>query len=101
MTTAKAADLDGAPRFRTRREEYVEQTKRSVLEAARELFATRGFFATKVEDIAGASRVSPATVYAQCGGKQGLLRSLVDMWTVAPIVTETIECIDGIDDPHR
>ena len=32
------------------------------------------FFQTKVEQIAKLSRVSPATVYAQCGGKQGLLR---------------------------
>jgi AcrR family transcriptional regulator len=32
--------------------------------------------------------VSPATVYAQCGGKHGLLRSLMDSWTQAPIVAE-------------
>jgi AcrR family transcriptional regulator len=35
------------------------------------------------------SRVSPATVYAQCGGKQGLLRSLMDSWTQTPMVAET------------
>jgi AcrR family transcriptional regulator len=61
------------------------------MEAARELFAERGFFQTTVEDIAKRSRVSPATVYAKCGGKQGLLRSLMDSWTQAPMVDETFQ----------
>jgi AcrR family transcriptional regulator len=46
---------------------------------------------TKVEQIAKLSRVSPATVYAQCGGKQGLLRSLMDSWTQAPMVAESLQ----------
>ena len=54
----------------------------------RELFAENGFFQTKVEQIAKLSRVSQATVYAQCGGKQGLLRSLMDSWTQAPVIVE-------------
>jgi AcrR family transcriptional regulator len=59
-----------------------------VLAAARRLFAESGFFQTRVEQIAKLSRVSPATVYAQCGGKQGLLRSLMDSWTQAPVIVE-------------
>jgi AcrR family transcriptional regulator len=59
-----------------------------VLDAARRLFAENGFFQTKVEQIAKLSRVSPATVYAQCGGKHGLLRSLMDSWTQAPMIVE-------------
>ncbi|HEY1671507.1 MAG TPA: TetR/AcrR family transcriptional regulator [Streptosporangiaceae bacterium] len=80
--------MDGPP-DRPRREEYPEQTRAAVIAAARRLFAENGFFQTKVEQIAKLSRVSPATVYAQCGGKQGLLRSLMDSWTQAPIVVET------------
>jgi AcrR family transcriptional regulator len=68
---------------RPRREEYPDQTRAAVIAAARRLFAENGFFQTKVEQIAKLSRVSPATVYAQCGGKQGLLRSLMDSWTQA------------------
>jgi len=68
---------------RPRREEYADQTRAAVIDAARRLFAENGFFQTKVEQIAKLSRVSPATVYAQCGGKQGLLRSLMDSWTQA------------------
>jgi AcrR family transcriptional regulator len=69
--------------------QYPDQTCAAVIAAARQLFAENGFFQTKVEQIARLSRVSPATVYAQCGGKQGLLRSLMDSWTEAPIVAES------------
>jgi AcrR family transcriptional regulator len=79
--------MDG-PADRPRREEYADQTRAAVIAAARRLFAEYGFFQTKVEQIAKLSRVSPATVYAQCGGKHGLLRSLMDSWTQAPIVAE-------------
>jgi AcrR family transcriptional regulator len=57
----------------------------------RRLFAENGFFQTKVEQIARLSRVSPATVYAQCGGKHGLLRSLMDSWTQAPMIAVSVQ----------
>jgi AcrR family transcriptional regulator len=60
-----------------------------VIAAARQLFAENGFFQTTVEQIAKLSRVSPATVYAQCGGKQGLLRSLMASWTRTPVIVES------------
>jgi AcrR family transcriptional regulator len=82
--------MDG-PQVRPRREEYPDQTRAAVLAAARQLFAERGFFQTKVEEIAKLSRVSPATVYAQCGGKQGLLRSLMDSWTQTPTVVQSLQ----------
>ena len=76
------------PPDRPRREEYADQTRAAVIAAARRLFTENGFFQTKVEQNARLSRVSPATVYAQCGGKQGLLRSLMDSWTQAPMVVK-------------
>ena len=79
------------PPDRPRREEYADQTRAAVIAAARELFAENGFFQTKVEQIARLSRVSPATVYAQCGGKQGLLRSLMDSWTQSAAVDESYQ----------
>jgi AcrR family transcriptional regulator len=79
------------PTDRPRREEYADQTRAAVIAAARRLFAENGFFQTKVEQIAKLSRVSPATVYAQCGGKQGLLRSIMDSWTQSPMVVEGLE----------
>src|ERR1700722_12025807 len=79
------------PAERPRREEYADQTRAAVIAAARQLFAENGFFQTKVEQIAKLSRVSPATVYAQCGGKQGLLRLLMDSWTQSQVVAESYQ----------
>src|ERR1700721_72985 len=73
------------------REEHADQTRAAVLAAARQLFAENGFFQTKVEQIAKLSRVSPATVYAQCCGKQGLLRLLMDSWTQSQAVAESYQ----------
>jgi AcrR family transcriptional regulator len=87
------------PMSRPRREEYPELTRRAVVEAARQLFAERGFFQVKVDEIAAASRVSPATVYAQCGGKRGLLPSLMDTWTTDIQIGEVEQDILAIDDP--
>src|SRR5580693_2825683 len=79
------------PADRPRREEYADQTRAAVIAAARQLFAENGFFQTKVEQIAKLSRVSPATVYAQCGGKQGLLRLLMDSWTQSQVVAASYQ----------
>ncbi|GAA1516901.1 TetR/AcrR family transcriptional regulator [Nocardioides humi] len=86
---------------RSRREEYADATKAAVVEAARELFAAQGYFATKVEEIAERSRVSPATVYAQCGGKQGLLRTLMDRWTAGPGIRAVIAAVEDAESPRE
>jgi AcrR family transcriptional regulator len=83
----------------SRRAEYAQATRQAIVEASRRLFAEKGFFATKVDDIAHAARVAPATVYAVAGGKQGLLRTLMDIWTTAPVVAATMERIAKLDDP--
>ena len=74
------------PRRISRREQYAEETRQAIVDAARKLFAERGFFATKVDDIAAEARVSPATVYAVAGGKQGLLDELVRIWSTDPAI---------------
>jgi AcrR family transcriptional regulator len=78
-------------RLLSRRQEYAEATWQAVVTAARELFAEAGYSKTTVQQIARQARVSPATVYAQCGGKQGLLKTLMDAWTAGPLVREIIE----------
>jgi AcrR family transcriptional regulator len=80
---------------RSRRDEYAEQTRDAVVTAARALFAERGYFATTVNEIAAASRVSPGTVYQQCGGKQGLLRTLMDAWTTSELVQGTLDVVES------
>jgi AcrR family transcriptional regulator len=83
--------MANANRFPSRRDEYAEATWQAVVTAARELFAEAGYSKTTVQQIARRARVSPATVYAQCGGKQGLLKTLMDAWTAGPLVREIIE----------
>ncbi len=73
----------------TRRDENAQATRRAILDAARKLFAERGYFATKVDDIAAEARVAPATVYAVTGGKYGLLTELIAIWTTDPMVETT------------
>jgi AcrR family transcriptional regulator len=89
MTTARS---DAAPP--SRRAEYAEQTRTAIVAAARELFLTNGYVRTKVDDIAARARVSPATVYAVAGGKQGLLHTLVREWTHAPELEAIYAAID-------
>lgn len=67
-----------------RRKQYAEQTRQAVIAAARELFAANGYSQTKVDDIAALARVSPMTIYGSLGGKAGLLRILMDVWSAAP-----------------
>lgn len=83
----------------SRREEYAEATRRAIVAAARQLFSERGYFATKVDEIAALARVAPATVYAVSGGKQGLLHTLVEMVITDPIVETTIGRVAQLDDP--
>lgn len=83
--------MANADRFRSRRDEYAEATWQAVVAAARELFGEAGYAKTTIQQIARRARVSPATVYAQCGGKQGLLKTLMDTWTAGPLVGEIID----------
>ncbi|CDO90888.1 TetR family transcriptional regulator [Mycobacterium triplex] len=97
MTRRKTAATPG--RAVSRRAEYAEATRQAAVDAARRLFREKGYFATTVNEIAAEARVSPATVYAVNGGKQGLLSTLIDIWSAAPEVAEAVQHIESLDDP--
>src|SRR4051812_41629656 len=61
-----------------RRRAQAETTRTDVAEAARRMFAERGWAATTVRDIARDARVSEPTVYSAYGGKAALAMALVD-----------------------
>ena len=82
-----------------RRQEYAENTREAILAAARELFSTRGYFSTTVDDIAKLARVASVTVYVTVGGKSGLLRTLTDVWSTAPIIEANYRVIVELRDP--
>jgi AcrR family transcriptional regulator len=98
VTEASSPEAKTAPGARGRRADYAALTRQAIIDAARTLFAAKGFFAATVEDIAAAARVAPATVYAVGGGKHGLLRTLMDQWQDAPIIQATYEHIAALGD---
>ncbi len=60
------------------RRRQAEQTRGAILRSARAQFATRGYAATSVGDIAAEAGVSVPTLYASVGTKAQLARSLVE-----------------------
>lgn len=66
------------PRKRLTREESRQQTKLQLLEAAKILFATKGFEATSVDDVAEAAGYSRGALYSNYAGKAELLIALIE-----------------------
>jgi len=81
------------------RKQYAEETRKSILRAARTLFAERGYVKTRVEDIAALAGVAAVTVYTSAGGKSGILQALVDIWTTSPVRSAATESIQLSQDP--
>jgi AcrR family transcriptional regulator len=55
-------------------------TRERLLRAAAELFASQGYDAVSVDEVAAAADRSSGALYAHFGSKQGLLRALLDSW---------------------
>lgn len=64
------------------RKAQAQSTRMLVLDAARRLFAERGYVATSVDEIARAAGVGRATVFASVGGKPALLKQAYDVGLV-------------------
>ena len=69
----------GRRRYRSKlREQQAADTRRAVVEAARELFVAKGWAATGMRDIAAEADVSVETIYAHFSSKRGVLRAVGD-----------------------
>jgi AcrR family transcriptional regulator len=55
------------------------QTRADILQAARRLFAERGYAATSVNDIAEEASVAVQTIYARLGSKRGIVMALLEV----------------------
>jgi AcrR family transcriptional regulator len=88
------SERTGRPVGRPRRE---DNRGRDVLAAAVELFASRGFDATSIRDIATEARVQPASVYYHYPSKEALLVAIVDR--AAAQVAEQIAAAARSTDP--
>jgi AcrR family transcriptional regulator len=78
MSRRAAADDGGAEPPATLRSQHVEATRRAVLDAARSLFARKGYAQTAVDEIAAAARVTKGAVYHHFAGKEALFRAVHD-----------------------
>lgn len=85
----------------SRRAEYAQLTRQAILDVARDLFVRKGYFETKVEEIARTARVAPATVYAVGGGKHGLLRTLIESGTDADDIPGILARLESITEPDE
>ncbi|MFD5624922.1 TetR/AcrR family transcriptional regulator [Streptomyces sp. NPDC127072] len=84
-----------------RRADHAELPRQAIIDAARTLFAQHGFFGAKIDEIAELADVALGTVYAVGGGKQGLLRILIDEWAAAPVLKESVDRLPSLRDPHE
>ncbi|WP_020674082.1 TetR/AcrR family transcriptional regulator [Amycolatopsis nigrescens] len=92
------ADLPGIVRLRDRREAL---TLRTILTAARGLFAERGYARTPIRLIAQQAGVSPQTIYAHYGSKAGVLAGLVDLLDDEAGIPDLMAEVDGLTDPEE
>lgn len=63
----------------TRRLEAARRSRRTMLEAAQQLFLQRGFAATTMADVADVADVSTKNLYKVFGNKVGLAKAVFDM----------------------
>lgn len=62
-----------------KRAEKARETRRRIIDAARELFIERGYGATPLQDVADRAGVAVQTIYFIFGNKRTLLKELVDI----------------------
>jgi TetR/AcrR family transcriptional regulator, regulator of autoinduction and epiphytic fitness len=63
----------------SRRKEQALQTRRQIVEAARQLFLRRGYTGATIDAIAQEAGVAVETVYATFGSKRAILSRLIDV----------------------
>jgi|SRR5579871_244319 len=68
------------------------ERRRRILDAAAELFATRGYGATRMSDIAAAAAVALDTIYETVGTKPQLFRLMIET-----AISDTDEPVDVLD----
>jgi AcrR family transcriptional regulator len=61
----------------SRRQAQARQTRAQILEAARRLFAQKGYAGATIEAVAAQAGVAPETIFATLGSKRSLLAALI------------------------
>ncbi len=81
------------------RRRQAAETRTHVVDAARRLFAGKGFPATTIADVAREAGVSPQTVYGSFGGKPGLVAALADLIDEDSDVPALVRRLMASEDP--
>ena len=84
----------------SRRAMQAEQTRRDILQAARRRFASQGYAATSLKDVAADAGVSVQTLYDSIGSKADLVRRLNDLVDVEANVGEIAASVGTEQDPR-
>jgi Transcriptional regulator len=66
------------PSVKSRREQYSDATREALLETATEMFGSRGFGGTSLDDIATATRVTRGAVYHHFASKQAVFEEVLE-----------------------
>lgn len=85
----------------SRRARQAEATRIEILQAARALFAERGYASASIAEIAAAADVALQTIYSRVGSKRALLLALVDLIDEEAQVPELREQLRTETDPAR
>src|SRR3954464_2719726 len=83
------------------RERQAQLTRDEILQAARRLFAEKGYSRTSVRDIAEAAGVSAQTVYDSIGSKQGIVARLNDLIDEEAGIGTIVGTAAASGDPER
>ena len=83
------------------RQRQTEETRRRILEAAREVFESCGYALTTLEAIAEIAEVSPKTIAAVFGSKRALLAAVINPEAFSTPVQQLIEELRATEDPSR
>ncbi len=74
-----------------------ETTAETILEAAAEVFAEKGYEGARVDELARAAGVNKATLYYQIGDKEALYHAVIER-VLRRGVDEVEEAVAGVDD---
>ncbi len=83
------------------RQRQAEETRRRILAAARELFASKGYAATTLEAIAEIAEVSPKTVAAVFGSKRAILAEVINPNAFSTHVQQLLNELRATPEPSR
>lgn len=101
MENASQSSEGKRPYHSRARQRQAEETRRRILAATRELFASRGYAGTTLEAIAEIAEVSPKTISAVFGSKRAILAEVVNPGAFGPHVQHLLDELRATPEPSR